>query len=401
MLTLEKFNEARDVLRPVILDTNLVYSKSFSQQTSNNVWFKPENMQLTGAYKIRGALYKVSKLTTAQREKGLITSSAGNHAQGLGFASQYFKAKATIVMPETTPLVKVNNTKSYGVNVILAGNIYDDAYAYAMNLANEKGYEFVHPFNDLDIAAGQGTLVFEILDKLPETTIILVPVGGGGLIAGVAALAKMLKPEIKVIGVEPSGAACMKTSLKEKKITSLQKVETIADGVAVRTPGEIVFPYIQKYVDDIITIDDKELVEVFLDMMEKHKMIVENAGLLPVAALRYLDVKGENIVALLSGGNMDVITISSLVQHGLRSRGRVFTFSVRLPDRPGELHRISGIIARERGNIIELRHNQFVDINRNSDKGTELIVTLESFGHEHKNSIMTALSQEGYTVDWE
>ncbi|MDR2346640.1 MAG: threonine ammonia-lyase [Planctomycetaceae bacterium] len=399
MLTLEKFYEAREVLRDVILDTSLIYSKSFSHQTGNNIWFKLENMQLTGAYKIRGALYKVSKLTPQQREKGLITASAGNHAQGLSFAAQYFKAKAVIVMPETTPLVKVNNTKSYGVEVILAGNIYDDAYVYALNLAKENGYEFVHPFNDLDIAAGQGTLVFEILDKLPDTSIILVPVGGGGLIAGVAALAKILKPDIKIIGVEPSGAACVKMSLREKKVTSLQHVETIADGVAVRTPGEIVFPYIQKYVDEIITIDDENLVEVFLDMMEKHKMIVENAGLLTVAALRYLDVSGKNIVSVLSGGNMDVITISSLVQHGLRRRGRIFTFSVRLPDRPGELHKIAGIIAKERGNIIELQHNQFVDVNRNSDKGTELVVTLEAFGHEHKNSIMMSLSQEGYTVN--
>ncbi|MDR1053272.1 MAG: threonine ammonia-lyase [Planctomycetaceae bacterium] len=401
MLTLEKFQEARNVLREVILDTGLIYSKSFSQQTGNNIWFKPENMQLTGAYKIRGALYKVSKLTAERRKKGLITSSAGNHAQGVGFAAEYFKAKATIVMPETTPLVKVNNTKSYGVNVILVGNIYDDAYAHALKLAEENDYEFVHPFNDLDIAAGQGSLVFEILEKLPDVSIILVPAGGGGLIAGVATLAKMLKPDIKIIGVEPTNAACVKASLDAKKVTSLKKVETIADGVAVRTPGSIVFPYIQKYVDEIITIDDKELVEVFLDVMEKHKMIVENAGLLSVAALKYLNVKDKNIVSVLSGGNMDVITISSLVQHGLRSRGRIFTFSVRLPDRPGELHRISGIIAKERGNIIELRHNQFVDINRNSDKGTELIVTLEAFGHEHKNSIMTSLSEEGYTVNLE
>ncbi|MDR2761294.1 MAG: threonine ammonia-lyase, partial [Planctomycetaceae bacterium] len=351
--------------------------------------------------KIRGALYKTSKLTPEQRKKGLITASAGNHAQGLGFAAQYFNVSATIVMPETTPLVKVNNTKSYGVNVILAGNIYDDAYAHALNLAEKNGYEFVHPFNDLDIAAGQGTLAFEILEKLPDTSIILVPVGGGGLVAGIATLAKILNPNIKVIGVEPSGAACVKMSLKEQKVTSLHKVETIADGVAVRTPGEIVFPYIQKYVDEIITIDDKDLVEVFLDIMEKHKMIVENAGLLSVAALQYLNVKDKNIVSVLSGGNMDVITIASLVQHGLRRRGRIFTFSVRLPDRPGELHRIAGIIAKERGNIIELRHNQFVDINRNSDKGTELIVTLEAFGHEHKNSIMTSLSQEGYAVNLE
>jgi threonine dehydratase len=399
MLTIEKFRDAERVLRDVILETGLVYSKSFSQQTGNNIWFKPENMQLTGAYKIRGALYKVSKLSADQRKRGLITSSAGNHAQGVGFASQYYNVKATIVMPETTPLVKVNNTRAYGVNVVLVGNIYDDAYAHALKLAAENGYEFVHPFNDLDIAAGQGTLVFEILKSLPETDVILVPIGGGGLIAGVSTLAKLLKPAIKIIGVEPSGAACMKTSIKAGKVTALQRVETIADGVAVRTPGDVIFPYVKENVDDIITIDDKELVEVFLDMMEKHKMVVENAGLLSAAALRYLDVSGKNIVSILSGGNMDVITISSLVQHGLRSRGRVFTFSVRLPDRPGELYRISGIIAKERGNIIELRHNQFVDINRISDKGTELIVTLEAFGHEHKNSIMTALSQEGYSVN--
>ncbi|MDR2756741.1 MAG: threonine ammonia-lyase [Planctomycetaceae bacterium] len=399
MLTLEKFRQAAAVLQNIILDTGLIYSKHFTQQTENNIWFKPENMQLTGAYKIRGALYKVSTLSPEQRQRGLITASAGNHAQGLGFAAQYYNAKATIVMPETTPLVKVNNTKAYGVQVVLSGNIYDDAYAHALTLAQEHHYEFVHPFNDIDIATGQGTLAFEILRVLPETDVILVPVGGGGLLAGIAALAKILKPNISIIGVEPSGAACMKMSLKEGKVTSLHKVETIADGVAVRTPGDIIFPYVQKYVDDIITIDDKKLVDVFLDLMESHKMIVENAGLLSVAALKYLEVKNKNVVVLLSGGNMDVITISSLVQHGLRNRGRIFTFSVRLPDRPGELHRISGIIARERGNIIELQHNQFVDINRNSDKGTELIVTLEAFGHEHKNTIMTALSQEGYAAN--
>jgi threonine dehydratase len=399
MLTLEKFQQAASVLQNIILDTGLIYSKSFSQQTGNQVWFKPENMQLTGAYKIRGATYKVSTLSSEQRQRGLITSSAGNHAQGLGFAAQYYGAKATIVMPETTPLVKVNNTKAYGVDVVLAGHIYDDAYAHAVQLAEKHGYVFVHPFNDLDIAAGQGTLAFEILNALHETDIILVPVGGGGLIAGLATLAKELKPSISIIGVEPSGAACVKMSLRAGQVTSLNKVETIADGVAVRTPGDVVFPYIQRYVDDVITIDDKKLVDVFLDMMESHKMIVENAGLLSVAALKYLDVKGKNIVALLSGGNMDVITISSLVQHGLRNRGRIFTFSVRLPDRPGELHRISGIIARERGNIIELQHNQFVDINRNSERGTELVVTLEAFGHEHKNTIMTALSQEGYAAN--
>jgi len=399
MLTLEKFQAAEAVLRTIILDTGLVSSPFFSKQTGNNVWFKPENVQLTGAYKIRGALYKVSLLSPQQRDRGLITASAGNHAQGIGFAAQYFNAKATIVMPETTPLVKVNNTKAYGVQVVLVGGIYDDAYDHSIKLADEQHLEFVHPFNDLDIATGQGTLAFEILRALPETDIILVPVGGGGLIAGLATLAKMLKPEVQIIGVEPFGAACMKTSLKAGQVKTLHKVETIADGVAVRTPGDVVFPYVQKYVDDIITIEDQKLVEVFLDMMESHKMVVENAGLLAVAALKYLGVQGKNVVALLSGGNMDVITISSLVQHGLRIRGRIFTFRVRLPDRPGELYRIAGIIAKERGNIVELEHNQFVDINRHSDKGTELVVTVEAFGNEHKNTILTALSQEGYSPE--
>ena len=399
MLTLESFQAAESVLRGVILDTGLVYSPFFSKQTGNNVWFKPENMQLTGAYKIRGALYKVSLLSSEQKERGLIAASAGNHAQGIGFAAQHFHAKATIVMPETTPLVKVNNTKAYGVQVVLEGNFYDDAYAHAVKLAEAQHLEFVHPFNDLDIAAGQGTLAFEILRALPETDIILVPIGGGGLVAGLATLAKMLKPAVQIIGVEPFGAASMKTSIKAGHVTTLQKIETIADGVAVRTPGDIVFPYVQQHVDDIVTIEDSKLVDVFLDMMESHKMVVENAGLLAVAALKDINVQGKNVVALLSGGNMDVITISSLVQYGLRIRGRIFTFRVRLPDRPGELYRIAGIIARERGNIVELQHNQFVDINRHSDKGTELVVTVEAFGNEHKNSILTTLSQEGYSAE--
>lgn len=398
LLNLETFQKAEKALRDDILETGLIYSESFTQKTGNRVWFKPENMQLTGAYKIRGAMNKISCLSPEQRERGLITSSAGNHAQGVAYAARRFHAKATIVMPETTPLVKINSTKAYGAEIVLHGNLYDDAYEYAMQLAEKNGYEFIHPFNDLDVAAGQGTLAFEILRDLPEVDVILVPVGGGGLIAGVATLAKILKPEITIIGVEPSGAACMLRSLREGEVTSLMKVETIADGVAVRTPGDVVFPYVKEFVDDIITIDDPKLVDVFLDMMENHKMIVENAGLLSVAALKYIDMRDKNVVAILSGGNMDVITISSLVQHGLRNRGRIFSFCTFLPDRPGELHRISGIIAREKGNIIELEHNQFVDINRNSSTGLELRITLEAFGHEHKNMILVALSQEGYTI---
>lgn len=351
-------------------------------------------MQVTGAYKIRGAYYKISTLTQEEKAKGLITASAGNHAQGVAYAAQAAGVEATIVMPTTTPLVKVNNTKDYGAKVVLHGETFDDAAELAATLSQEEGLTYIHPFNDPVIATGQGTIAYEIISDLPDTDVILVPIGGGGLASGIATLAKLLKPTVKVIGVEPSGAASMKASVEAGKIVTLDHIETIADGVAVKTPGDQIFPYIQQNIDDIITIDDDELVDAFLDMMEKHKMIVENAGLLPIAALYHLDCKGKNVVPVLSGGNMDVITIASLVQHGLINRGRVFTFSVQLPDRPGELLRVAGIVARENGNIIKLEHNQFVNINRQS--GVELRVTLEAFGHTHKASILNAMKAEGY-----
>lgn len=394
MLTLEAFKAARSVLSGVILDTSLVYSKSFSRATGNQVYIKPENMQVTGAYKIRGAYYKISTLTQEEKAKGLITASAGNHAQGVAYAAQAAGVEATIVMPTTTPLVKVNNTKDYGAKVVLHGETFDDAAELAATLSREEGLTYIHPFNDPVIATGQGTIAYEIISDLPDTDVILVPIGGGGLASGIATLAKLLKPTVKVIGVEPSGAASMRASVEAGKIVTLDHIETIADGVAVKTPGDQIFPYIQQNIDDIITIDDDELVDAFLDMMEKHKMIVENAGLLPIAALYHLDCKGKNVVPVLSGGNMDVITIASLVQHGLINRGRVFTFSVQLPDRPGELLRVAGIVARENGNIIKLEHNQFVNINRQS--GVELRVTLEAFGHTHKNAILKAMKAEGY-----
>ena len=394
MMTLEDFKAARSVLAGVIADTHLVHSVAFSKATGNHVYIKPENMQVTGAYKIRGAYYKISTLTPEEKARGLITASAGNHAQGVAYAAQAADVKATVVMPTTTPLVKVNNTKDYGAKVLLHGETFDDAAELAATLSREEGLTYIHPFNDPVIATGQGTIAYEIISDLPDTDVILVPIGGGGLASGIATLAKLLKPTLKVIGVEPSGAASMKASLEAGKITTLDHIETIADGVAVKTPGDQIFPYIQQNIDDIITIDDDELVDAFLDMMEKHKMIVENAGLLPIAALYHLDCKGKNVVSVLSGGNMDVITIASLVQHGLINRGRVFTFSVQLPDRPGELLRVAGIVARENGNIIKLEHNQFVNINRQS--GVELRVTLEAFGHTHKNAILKAMKAEGY-----
>ncbi len=396
MLTLKEFKEARGVLSGVIRNTSLVYSPAFSKATGNQIYIKPENMQVTGAYKIRGAYYKISTLSDEEKARGLVTASAGNHAQGVAYAAQAAGVSATIVMPTTTPLVKVNNTKDYGAKVVLHGETFDDAAELAAKLSEEEGLTYVHPFNDPAIATGQGTISYEIFQDLPDVDVILVPIGGGGLATGVSTLAKLLNPNVTVIGVEPSGAASMKASLDAGHVVTLDRVETIADGVAVKTPGDQIFPYLQKNIDDIITIPDDELVDAFLDMMEKHKMIVENAGLLPIAALSHLKCRGKNVVPVLSGGNMDVITVASLVQHGLINRGRVFTFSVQLPDRPGELLRVAQIVAEANGNIIKLEHNQFVNINRQS--GVELRVTLEAFGHTHKRAILDALCGAGYAA---
>ncbi len=394
MMTLDKFEEATEAVKKVILRTDLVYSDYFTNTTGNKVYLKPENMQFTGAYKVRGAYYKISTLTKEERKRGLITASAGNHAQGVAYAAKLYNAKAIIVMPSTTPLIKVNRTKSYGAEVILYGNVYDEACQYALQLSQEKGYTFIHPFNDEGVATGQGTIAMEIFKNLPTVDIILAPVGGGGLLAGVATLAKMLNPNIKVIGVEPAGAACMKESLKAGHVVTLPHIDTIADGTAVKTPGDVVFPYIQKYVDDIITVEDHELIVNFLDIIENHKMVVENSGLLTVAALKHLNCKDKKVVSILSGGNMDIITVASIVQHGLIQRGRVFTVSVLLPDRPGELVNVASIIAKAQGNVIRLDHNQFVSINRNA--AVELTITMETFGQEHKQEIVQALIDHGY-----
>ncbi len=396
MLTLEQFKAARSTLQGIIRNTNLIYSPAFSKAWDNHVYLKPENMQVTGAYKIRGAYYKISTLSEEEKSRGLITASAGNHAQGLAYAAQAAGVPATIVMPTTTPLVKVNNTKDYGAKVILHGEVFDEAAERASQIAEEEGLTYVQPFNDLGIATGQGTIAYEIFQDLPDVDVILVPIGGGGLAAGISTLAKLLNPNVTVIGVEPEGAASMKASLEAGHVVTLPTANTIADGVAVKTPGDLVFPYVQANIDHVITISDTELVDAFLDMMERHKMVVENAGLLSVAALKHLDVKGLNVVCVLSGGNMDVITMASLVQHGLINRGRIFTFSVLLPDRPGELMRVSGLLAQCNGNIIKLEHNQFVNINRQN--GVELKVTLEAFGHDHKKEIMNQLRQHGYVA---
>ena len=394
MLTLPAFEAACEAVKKVTQETRLIYSNYFSDHTGNKVYFKPENMQLTGAYKLRGAYYTIGTLTDEERQRGLITASAGNHAQGVAYAAQCYGVKAVIVMPTTTPLIKVERTKAYGAEVVLYGDVYDQACEKAYELAAKNGYTFIHPFDDLRVATGQGTIAMEVIQDLPLVDYILVPIGGGGLATGVSTLAKMLKNNIKVIGVEPSGAACMKASLENGRVTTVSPVNTIADGTAVQTPGTKIFPYIQQNLDGIITVDDEELVVAFLDMVENHKMVVENSGLLTVAALKHLDVKGKKVVSILSGGNMDVITMSSVVQNGLIARDRIFTISVLLPDKPGELVRVSQVIADKRGNVIKLDHNQFFSTNRTA--AVELKITLEAFGTEHKKEIIQALEDAGY-----
>ena len=399
MLTLEAFEQASEIVRKVTNDTSLIYSDYFSSVSGNKVYLKPENMQATGAYKIRGAYYKISTMSKEERARGLITASAGNHAQGVAYAAKKYGCKATIVMPTTTPLIKVNRTRSYGAEVILKGDVYDESCNYALAMAKEQGLTFVHPFDDPTVATGQGTIMMEIFKDLPLVEYVLVPVGGGGLATGVSTLAKLLNPNIKVIAVEPAGAACLKASMEQGKVVTLPVVSTIADGTAVKTPGDQVFPYLMKNVDEIITVEDDELIVAFLDMVENHKMIVENSGLLTVAALKHLKCRGKRVVSVLSGGNMDVITMSSVVQHGLIQRDRIFTFSVMLPDKPGELVRVATLIAENQGNVIRLDHNQFVSTNRNA--AVKLTITLEAFGTEHKEKIMRAVQDAGYVASIE
>ena len=392
-ITFEEFKNAAAKVKEVTIDTPLIYSGFFSDQSDNKVYLKPENLQHTGAYKLRGAYYKISKMSDEERKKGLITASAGNHAQGVAYAAKEFGVKASVVMPTTTPLIKVNRTKSLGADVILHGDVYDEACSFAVKMAEERGLTFVHPFNDLDIATGQGSVAMEILEELPNVDYILVPVGGGGLATGVSMAAKLFNPNIKVIGVEPTGANCLQESIKAGQVVTLPVINTIADGTAVKTPGDKLFPYLSEYIDEVITVPDEELIVAFLDMMENHKMVVENSGLLTVAASKHIKDKDKKVVSILSGGNMDVITMSSVISQGLVLRSRVFTVSVLIPDKPGELVRVAYIIANNNGNVIKLEHNQFVSINRNA--AVELRITIEAFGREHRNQIVEALEDAG------
>jgi threonine dehydratase len=393
---LSEIKKAQTNLKGVSKKTDLIYSDVFSNESGNTVYIKPENLQVTGAFKIRGAYNKLCTLTLPEREKGVIASSAGNHAQGVAFSAQKLGVSATIVMPKTTPLIKVEATKSYGATVILFGDCYDEAYTEAKRLEKEHNYVFVHPFDDLDVMHGQGTIACEILEEIADMDCILVPVGGGGLISGIALAAKALNPNIKIIGVEPEGAKAMKDSMENNGIVHLATVRTIADGVAVKKPGDLTFKIIQNYVDEIVTVSDFDIMESFLLLLEKHKLIAEASGALSFAGLKKIQEKGKKVACILSGGNIDVVTISSMIDRGLVSRGRLFCFSVEMPDIPGELVKISTILAKVNANVVKLDHNQFKTKDRFMQ--VQLEITAETNGPSHVITIIEELNKEGYTV---
>ena len=396
MLDLKHFQEAKKRVDEVIIPTPLIYSEAFSKECKNQVYIKPENLQRTGAFKIRGAYNKIVKMDDEAKAKGLIASSAGNHAQGVAYAASKLGVKATIVMPQHTPLIKVEATEAHGAEVVLAGEVYDEAYQKACDLQKEHGYTFVHPFNDEDVIEGQGTIALEILEELPEADIILVPIGGGGLISGIACAAKQIKPTIKIIGVEPEGAASALAAINEDQVVALKEANTIADGTAVKEIGDMTFDYIKEYVDGIITVSDYELMDAFLLLVEKHKLVAENSGILSLAALKKLNEKNKKVVSLISGGNIDVLTISSMINKGLIARGRVFTFTVQLLDKPGELEYVSHVLAQCNANVIGVEHNQFKNFARFSE--VELRVTCETNGEKHIQRIINTFAKEGYEI---
>ena len=396
MAKLEDFVKAKEKLSNVLLETHLIHSLIFSKESGNEVYIKPENLQKTGSFKIRGAYNKISNLTEEEKKRGVIASSAGNHAQGVAYGARELGIKAVIVMPKSTPLIKVESTKQYGAEVVLHGDVYDDAYKKAKELEEKESYVFVHPFNDEDVLDGQGTIALEILDELPETDIILVPIGGGGLISGIACAAKLIKPNIKIIGVEPEGAASAREAIKENKVVELKEANTIADGTAVKRIGDLNFEYIKKYVDEIITVSDYELMEAFLLLVEKHKIIAENSGILSIAATKKLKEKNKKVVSVISGGNIDVLMISSMINKGLIRRDRIFSFSVDISDKPGELAKVVDLIAELGANVVKLEHNQFKNLSRFRD--VEVQITVETNGTEHIQNLIETFEQKGYEI---
>ena len=396
MLTINSVYKAQKVVKDVARKTELIYASKINLKS--NVYLKTENLQKTGSFKVRGAYYKISKLSEEEKARGVIACSAGNHAQGVALSAKRHNIKSVICIPEGAPLSKIEATKGYGAEVVLVPGVYDDAYKKALELQKEHGYTFIHPFDDEDVIAGQGTIALEILEQLENIDAVLVPVGGGGLIAGIAFTLKTINPDIKVYGVESAGASSMLESIKDNSIKELNKVNTIADGIAVKKPGSLTYELCKKYVDDIVTVSDDEISAAILTLIEREKMIAEGAGAVAVAAAMFnkVDVIGKNLVCLLSGGNIDVNILSRVINRGLLMTGRTCQLLIEVLDKPGQLNYVSSIIARLGANIISIEHER---VNYSSNINECYIrVTLETKNFEHIEAIKKELIDKGFTI---
>ena len=396
MVTLDKVYHAAHVLKNVVRHTDLIKAPAINPEV--DIYLKPENLQVTGSFKVRGSGYMISQLTDEEKAKGVIACSAGNHAQGVALAATKYGIKSVICLPDGAPISKVEATKGYGAEVVMVEGVYDDAYAKALELRDEMGYTFIHPFDAENVIAGQGTIGLEIMDEMPDVDAIIVPIGGGGLISGVALAAKKLNPNVKVYGVQSAGAPSMYNSVKDGKIERLDSVSTIADGIAVKEPGENTFKYVKEYVDEIVTVTEDEIATAILTLIEQHKMISEGAGAVSVAAAMFdkVPVKGKKVVCVVSGGNIDVTILSRVIKRGLSRSGRNHSLLVELVDKPGQLRGVSNIIADKGGNVISVHHERAgegSDIN-----GCFLRIVLETRNFDHIKEITDALTAAGYKI---
>ena len=396
MISLDKIYHAKYILKQVIRETDVIHAPKIN--TESNIWLKTENLQITGSFKVRGAYYKMSCLSDEEKAKGVIACSAGNHAQGVALAAARNGIKSVICLPDGAPISKVEATKSYGAEVCLVKGVYDDAYAEALRQRDEYGYTFIHPFDDENVIAGQGTIGLELIEQIPDMDAVIVPIGGGGLISGVAFAIKSLNPNIKVYGVQAAGAPSMFNSIRDNQIETLESVSTIADGIAVKEPGENTFKLISEYVDDIVTVTDDEISAAILALMEQQKLVTEGAGAVPVAAAMFnkVPVKGKKVVCLLSGGNIDVTILSRVIKRGLLMTGRNSTLNIELIDKPGQLMDVSKIIADLGGNVISIHHERANE--GSAVNGCYLRIVLETRNYEHIEQIKNALKSNGFKI---
>jgi len=397
MIPLEKIQNAAKRIEKVVYHTPFAYAPSLSQKVGNEIYLKKENLQITGAFKLRGAFNKIASLSEEKRRKGVIAASAGNHAQGVAFSANYFNIPSIIVMPEATPLTKISGVREYGGEVVLAGNNYDEAYEYAVKLAEEKGLEFIHPFADEEVMAGQGSIALEMLKEVPNLECLIVPIGGGGLISGIASAAKQINPHIKVIGVTAQGAPAMRLSFLSGSVQDSSFVKTIADGIAVRDTSPVTYKIIKEIVDDIVEVDDEEIANAILFLMERHKVVVEGAGAVGVAALLHHKIKfgsPKKVGIVISGGNIDVTMINLIIEKGLLKSHRKMKLVITLIDKPGALESLTEILSEEKANIVSIGYDR-TDLNL-AIGDANVLVALETRGLEHQESIKRALHKNGF-----